>query len=161
MIRELLTRLRERFRPTAEPERSEALPLSPAPAPLDPRQVPSGVLAYIGDAVYELYVRTHLMQRGKRMPELHRAATRLVNAVTQARTYRALEPELTEVERAVARRGRNSGGGQVPRSASVSEYRHATGLECLFGHLLLSGEEERLLALLERCVKLAEEGTEG
>jgi ribonuclease-3 family protein len=114
------------------------------------------VLAYVGDAVYELFVRTHLLRQEARVGDLHLAARELVRAATQARILRSLEPELREEEKRVARRGRNTKSGSIPKSATVSEYRHATGFECLLGYLFLTGQDDRLLELLTRAVEVGQ-----
>lgn len=134
----------------------------PSPPPIEVAAAPSGppavrdrspaVLAYVGDAAYELYVRVHLVERLGMTRDLQAAAVALVRASAQSRLLGVLEPELTAEERAVVRRGRNAGSGQVPKSASMIEYRRATALECLLGHLLLTGQEDRLLALLEKAL---------
>ncbi len=109
-------------------------------------------LAYLGDAVYELYVRSYLIEREGRRRDLTRAASRLVSAAAQSRILAALEPALTEAERDVVRRGRNANIGQAPRGTPLADYRRATGLECLFGYLLRQGEPQRLAELLEKAV---------
>lgn len=111
-------------------------------------------LAYIGDAVYELYVRTHLIKSGVIRPNnLQKAAIDYVSAVSQARRGRRLESILTEEEMDVLRRGRNAKSGHVPKNASVGEYRYSTGLEALIGYLYLTGQEERLNSIIEILLK--------
>lgn len=124
-------------------------------APELPRDVPVGqlspiALAYIGDAVFELYVRQRLVAAVTRKPhELHRAATRHVSAAAQARLLRRWQPLLSEDEADVVRRGRNAKSGQPPRNADPDEYRHATALECLVGYLYYKGCRERLEQLID------------
>lgn len=121
-------------------------------------QLPPLVLAYIGDAVYELAVRRYLVEKGRcHVNVLHREAVHYVRADTQAKLLRALDEKLTDQEKAVARRGRNAKSGHVPRGAGVVEYRQSTGLECLVGYLYLRGEKERLDELLETAFCVAEE----
>ncbi len=110
------------------------------------------VLAYVGDAVYELYVRVHLVEDQGLVRNFQPAATSLVRASTQSRILGALEPLLTDEERNIVRQGRNANIGQIPKSASMIDYRRATALECLLGFLLLEGREERLLELLNFAV---------
>jgi ribonuclease-3 family protein len=120
------------------------------PAGTPPEQLSPIVLAYIGDAVFDVYVRQRLIASASRKPhELHRAATSYVSAAAQARLYRRMEPELTPEEADIARRGRNAKSGQPPRNADPGEYRHATGLECLVGYLYYRGERERLERLID------------
>lgn len=107
------------------------------------------VLAYVGDAVYELFIRTKLVVHPAKVHELHQVAVKYVQASSQAQIVHDWEPELTEEEREVVRRGRNAKGG-VPRHGDVVEYRYSTGFEALIGHLYLSGQHERLLELLNR-----------
>ena len=122
-------------------------------------ELPSAlVLAYLGDAVYELLVRGYLIREkglGK-VNRLHQAAVNFVRADAQARLLRGLDSWLTEEEKAVVRRGRNT-SSQPPRHADVVTYRHATALECLFGYLYLKGEQERIEELFREIVRLAEE----
>lgn len=123
----------------------------------EPGKLPSLVLAYVGDAVYELFVRSHLVRtRAARAGQLHRQAVRYVSAVAQAALARQLEPELTEEEAAILRRGRNARPTHGPGSANPLEYRQSTGLESLVGYLYLKGDEERLRQLLQRMVSLVE-----
>ncbi|GEA14422.1 MAG: mini-ribonuclease [Moorella sp. (in: firmicutes)] len=115
------------------------------------------VLAYVGDAVYELLVRTHLVRRGPaRLEQLHREAVRFVRAASQARLVPALEAHLTAVEKDILRRGRNARPGHLPRSAVPEEYHFSTALESLFGYLYLKGEWQRLDELTRLIFELAE-----
>lgn len=115
------------------------------------------VLAYIGDAVYELSVRTHIIARGfARSDKIHGEAVKYVCANTQAEVLRSIESLLTAEEAGVARRGRNAKGGHTPKGASVTSYRSSTGLECLVGYLFLRGETERLSEIMERVFDLVE-----
>lgn len=101
-------------------------------------------LAYLGDAVYELWVRTHLLELGhERVKELHKQAISYVRAGTQARVLHALLPALNEVEKQVVMRGRNAKGGH-PKNVDVVTYRHATGFESLVGYWQLSGQADRM-----------------
>ena len=103
-------------------------------------------LAYLGDSVLEVCVRTYLVtERGlSTSAHLNRASLDFVRASAQSEAFGRMEPYLTEEEAAVFRRGRNMGHGNVPKSASVAEYRRATGMEVLFGYLHLTGQTERL-----------------
>ncbi len=116
-----------------------------------PELLPALTLAYIGDGYYELVVRNLLLKTGRRkVEELHKAAISLVCAATQAHLARRLEPELTEQERSVLHRGRNTRGLHVPKGATVQDYRAATGMEALVGFWYLRGEHQRL----ERCFEV-------
>jgi len=110
-----------------------------------PEDLPALVLAYIGDAVYELAVREYLVDTGLvRVNTLHGESVKYVNAGAQAKVLHALEGKLTEEEAAVMRRGRNAKSPHVPRGAGVIEYRHSTALESLIGYLYLKGDTGRL-----------------
>ena len=108
-------------------------------------------LAHVGDAVYELLVRTRLAEGGQtRVVDLHRATVAFVRAPAQARAAALILPELSEAERGVYRRGRNSHVNSVPHAASKAEYHAATGLEAVFGWLWLAGESGRIRELFEK-----------
>ena len=115
---------------------------------MPPEQLPALTLAYIGDAVYELYVRTHLLEQSHKVHSLHRLAINRVNNNTQSDLLAKVESELTEEEMAIVRRGRNAKGVQVPKNAHVQTYHRSTGMEALIGYLYLKGNEERLMWLL-------------
>ena len=107
------------------------------------------VLAFVGDAVYGLYMRTRLIETETgTMNVLHRDASRLVCAKAQFHAYQHISPLLTEEEQQVFRHGRNAKSGTIPRHADVIHYRHATGLEALVGFLHLEKRQERLNFLL-------------
>ncbi len=101
------------------------------------------VLAFVGDAVYGLLVRTRLACVNRPSGELHRLSVQLVNANAQAQAYKIIEPVLTDGEIAVFKRGRNFHTGSSPKSSTKAQYHAATGLETLFGYLHLSGNTAR------------------
>lgn len=108
-------------------------------------QISSLGLAYLGDGVYELMVRTWLCLHGKATNKgMHQAALHYVAAPAQASRARKILPVLTQQEQEVFRRGRNSRTATVPKGASMAQYHMATALEALFGYLYLRGETERL-----------------
>ncbi len=108
-------------------------------------QLSALALAHVGDAVYELLARTWLCLHGRvTSRRLHQETVRLVQASAQAAGAERLLPCLTEAERSVYRRARNTRVGSVPRHASTADYHAATGLEALFGWLYLRGERGRL-----------------
>lgn len=110
-------------------------------------------LAYIGDAIYDLVIRTIVVERGNcSANHLHRKTIGYVNARVQARMIDALEGVLTEEEQAVYKRGRNAKSYTTAKNASVMEYRKATGFEALCGYLYLQGRQERLLFLISEAV---------
>ena len=111
----------------------------------DIRAISSIGLAHLGDAVFELLVRTHLCARGKETGKgLHRATVALVCAQRQAIFADTLLPVLTEEELAVFKRGRNANVHSIPHSADRAEYQKATALEALFGYLYLNNRRERI-----------------
>ena len=114
-------------------------------------------LAYIGDAIYDLVIRTIVVERGNTSAnKLHRKTVNYVNARIQAQMIEALTDELTEEERVVYKRGRNAKSYTTAKNASVIEYRKATGFEALCGFLYLTGKQERMLALVKRAIALVE-----
>ena len=113
--------------------REEALMLSPLQ------------LAYVGDSVHALLVRTRLIQKNLLVKDMHARANHAVSAVSQYHALQALTPLLTEEERDIAKRGRNAHPHHgAPKSASVGEYAGATGLEALLGFLFLTGQTDRI-----------------
>ena len=109
----------------------------------NPNLLSPSVLCFVGDAVYGLYVRTALAEVNRPSGELHKLSVELVNATAQARAYQILEPFLTEKEIGVFKRGRNFHTSNTPKHSTAKEYHTATGLECLFGYLQLSGDKSR------------------
>lgn len=116
-------------------------------------------LAYLGDAVYELYVRTRALDYTHNAHKLNLIGTQSVNHLAQAELLGRLEETLTEDERRIVRRGKNA-KGIVPKNAKVINYRKATALEALVGYLYLKGEEERLLWVLGEIATFKEESHE-
>lgn len=131
-----------------EREKPEGL-LFDYPPSKPPGLLPPLVLAYIGDAIFEVAIRQYLIGHTNLRPHhLHREATKLVSAGAQARLLFRIENELTEEEADIVRRGRNAKSGSVPKNADVLEYRHATALECLAGYLYYGGRVGRLEELI-------------
>ena len=115
-----------------------------------PRAMSTQSLAFIGDAVYSLFVRERLCCNGlSHSGELHSLSAKKVNAPSQARDFRLIEPILTEMEISVYKRGRNAHNNNTPKSSSEAEYHSATGVEVLFGYLYLNGETDRARELFE------------
>lgn len=113
----------------------------------NPNLLSPSVLAFVGDGVYGLMVRTALSEVNRPSGELHKLSVKLVNATAQAEAYKLIESELTEKEITVFKRGRNFKTGNTPKNSSGGDYHTATGLETLFGFLYLSGENDRLKTL--------------
>ncbi|MDD2956133.1 MAG: ribonuclease III domain-containing protein [Oscillospiraceae bacterium] len=117
-------------------------------------------LAFVGDGVYELLVREHVVAAHGSMPakKLHQQSVELVRASYQAAAYDLLEPVLSEKEQEVLRRGRNANSASVPKHADLMDYRKATGVETLFGYLYLNGDISRVEELFR--LALAARGAE-
>ena len=121
----------------------------------DPKQLSPLVLAYIGDSVYDLVIRTYLISLGN-MPvnKLNKMASGLVKAQTQSELIGIIEDKLTDVEEAVYKRGRNAKSYTSAKNATIGDYRRATGFEALIGYLYLNDEYSRMVEL----VKIALQG---
>ena len=106
-------------------------------------------LAFLGDSVYEMFIRTKILSGGSRPAnELHKIAVGYVKAKAQADAAHKIFDILTEDELSIYKRGRNTNIHTVPKNADMADYRHATALETLIGYLYLKGENERLLTIL-------------
>lgn len=127
--------------------------LDSAPQPMretDARMLNPLQLAYVGDTIHDLFVRTHLVARGEAVGRMHKQATACVSAKGQTAIFQALSEQLTPQEADIARRGRNAHAKHAaPRNADPGDYACATGLEALWGYLYLSGQNERLRELFE------------
>ena len=111
-------------------------------------QLPGSLeMAYLGDTVYDLYVRERLVRRGGKVQKLHKAATTFVCAHAQSEAMLRIQDSLTEAEADVARRARNT-RQNPPRNANPAEYHRATALEALIGYLYLTKQQQRLAQLL-------------
>lgn len=113
-------------------------------------------LAYMGDAVYETYVRTHLLDSGLTdANRLHAAAVAYVRADAQAAAVRMMYPELPEAEQALVRRARNRKSGSRPKSTDPVTYKWATAFEALVGYLYLAGKRDRMEEVIGRAIRSA------
>ena len=116
----------------------------------DVREYSALTLAYIGDAVYEIIIRSYIVGKGNAPVErLHKRSSRLVKAETQANLIMAIEDQLTEEEHAVYKRGRNAKSVSPAKNQSITDYRRATGFEALLGYLYLKKEWKRMLELVK------------
>jgi len=116
-------------------------------------------LAYVGDAIYELYIRTLLLSHGNApVHKLHVRSIAYVKAKAQSDTIHNMMEHLTEEELEIVRRGRNAKSGTVPKHADVTDYKYATGFETLLGYLYMKKDYQRLLEVLELSVKISNEG---
>ena len=111
-------------------------------------------LAYIGDGIYEIVVRTVIVDEANRqVNKIHKAASNLVKAETQAKMIHLIMDELTEEEVRIYKRGRNAKAVTRAKNASMSDYRTATGFEALMGWLYLTGQSERMMQLIKKCIR--------
>lgn len=114
-----------------------------------PKSLSPLTLAYIGDTIFDLIVRTKVIERGNApVNKLHRSASNIVNATAQAAIADMLMPKLTEEEAGIFRRGRNAKPHTSAKNASLTDYRTATGLEALLGWLYLEGRIDRITELV-------------
>ncbi|GIN92772.1 mini-ribonuclease 3 [Siminovitchia terrae] len=127
------------------------------PPKVDYKQLNSLALAYMGDAIYDVFIRGCLLENGKTRPnKLHLEATRYVSAKAQAAALKVLIDTdfLSKEELEIARRGRNAKSGTVPKNTDVQTYRHSTALEALIGWLYLANKQERLEELIEKTIEV-------
>ena len=119
------------------------------------RQLNTDVLAYMGDAAYELFIRKLMLEEGRlRANSLHRSATHYVNAHAQADAVRGMLEELTEEEQRIVKRARNHKIHSKAKNADPLTYKWATGFEALVGYLYLNGDEQRLSRVMHRAVEI-------
>lgn len=110
-------------------------------------------LAYIGDGIYEIVIRTVIVDEANRQAnKIHKAASNLVKAGTQAKMIHYIMDDLTDEELTIYKRGRNAKAVTRAKNASMSEYRTATGFEALMGWLYLTGQSERMMKLIKKSV---------
>lgn len=122
----------------------------------DARRLNPLQLAYIGDTVYDLLIRSRLLYRGYNLHHCHQAAVTVVNAHAQAEALTRIEGALTEEETSIVRRGRNTHAHHAaPRNQTAMDYQAATALEALVGYLYLTGQEARLLELFRKSQEVA------
>ena len=119
---------------------------------INPREYSPLALAYIGDTVYDLFIRTKIIEKGNRhVTDMHKEAVSFVKAHSQSVSAYAIEEYLTEDELRVLKWGRNAKSNTTPKNADVTEYRMATGFETLIGYLYLGLQNERLDFLLNKA----------
>ncbi len=120
------------------------------------------VLAYLGDSVYEVYIRTLLVCEGNApVNKLHKRSITYVKAKAQSDIIHGIMEYLTPDEQDIVRRGRNAKSGTIPKNADVTEYKYATGFETLLGYLFLRKDNERLKEVLKMSVsQIISKGTE-
>ena len=119
----------------------------------DVKLMPPLVWAYVGDCVYELFIRTQLINKTKlNAHKLHVEAIKYVKAQAQAETLKKIDDELTEEEKNIVRRGRNAENHHLPKNANLADYSYATAFEALIGYLYLTKQDERLRKILDFCI---------
>ncbi|MBL0389427.1 Mini-ribonuclease 3 [Tumebacillus sp. ITR2] len=122
-----------------------------------PQEMPGLPLAYMGDAVWEMFIRQHLLCKGEMQPNrLHKYATRYVKAKSQADVLHFLSDSLSEEEMNVVKRGRNAKSGSTPKNGDLIDYRYATGFESLLGYLYLQARYDRLQELATHAIQWLE-----
>lgn len=112
------------------------------------------VLAYVGDAVYELFIRTMIVKKDRKVKNLHKAAVKFVKASSQAEILENLKKYLTSKEKDVVRNARNAKVNSVPKNVDVADYHYSTGFEALIGFLYLTGQNTRLNEILMAAYKI-------
>lgn len=128
---------------------------------MDIREYDIKALAYIGDAVYEVYVRKHIMENShEQVNKLHKKAIKYVSAKAQSHIIQVLENKFTQAEQAIFKRGRNAVSNTVPKNTDVITYKIATGFEAVIGYLYLNNETERLDYILKESIDIIEEKRE-
>ena len=111
------------------------------------------VWAYVGDSVYELFIRSHLVETTKLKPhKLHIETIKYVKAKAQADILEKLQDNLTDKEKEIVRRTRNTENHHLPKNADPADYMHATAFEGLIGYLYLSDQKERIEEILKMCI---------
>lgn len=124
----------------------------------DVNMLPPLVLAYVGDSIYEIYIRRYLIGENKdqKVNVLHKKAIRYVKAKAQATAALELKKILTDEEWGVIRRGRNVKSNTVPKNADITDYKYATGFEALMGYLYMKNRVERMEELIAKSIKIIE-----
>ncbi len=126
---------------------------------LDVKRMKPLALAYIGDTVFDLYIRSRIVLTKEEAPKLmHTEAVQYVKAASQAQMMKQIMDALTEEEMEAFKRGRNQKSLTVPKNASLIDYKWATGFEALLGYLYILGREERLYELMRLATTRFEEG---
>ncbi|MDO5382276.1 MAG: ribonuclease III domain-containing protein [Eubacteriales bacterium] len=117
---------------------------------VNPKQLSPLVLAYIGDSIYDLVIKTYIVTEGNtQVNKMNKKASSIVKAETQSRIIGFLEPMLSEEEESIYKRGRNAKSYTSAKNASISDYRRATGFEALMGYLYLDGKYNRMTELIK------------
>lgn len=127
--------------------------IKPTKSELDVNMMSPLVWAYIGDAVYEMHIRTYLINTTKLKPnKLHIESIKYVKAKAQAEILNKIQDKLTDEEKDIVRRTRNTENHHLPKNAELKDYMYATAFEGLIGYLFLTNQKERLNAILEMTI---------
>lgn len=125
---------------------------------VSPRQLSPLVLAYIGDSIFDLVVKTMIVTKGNtQVNKMNKEASSIVKAEAQSKMIGFLEDRLTEEEESIYKRGRNAKSYTSAKNASISDYRRATGFEALMGYLYMSGNYERMCGLIKEALDYLED----
>lgn len=120
-------------------------------------EIDSKALAYVGDAIYELYIREYIVNNSReQVSKLHRKTVKYVSAKAQAKIIENIMEELTEKEVDIFKRGRNAVANTIPKNTDVVTYKIATGFESLVGYLYMAKENDRLQYLIEKSIEIIE-----
>ena len=124
---------------------------------MDIREINVKTLAYIGDVVYELYIREHvILNSHEQVNKLHKKTIKYVSAKAQAKIVQELQDEFSEKEKDIIKRGRNAEANTVPKNTDVITYKIATGFEALIGFLYLEKDNERLEKIITKSIEIIE-----
>ena len=124
---------------------------------MDVKEVNVKTLAYVGDVVYELYIREHVISNShEQVNKLHKKTVKYVSAKAQAKIVDALTDVLTQQEKDIIRRGRNAEANTIPKNTDVITYKIATGFEALIGYLYLDKQQDRLNELINKSIEVIE-----
>lgn len=124
---------------------------------MDVKEVNVKTLAYVGDVVYELYIREHVISNShEQVNKLHKKTVKYVSAKAQAKIVDALTDVLTQAEKDIIRRGRNAEANTIPKNTDVITYKIATGFEALIGYLYLDKQQDRLNELINKSIEVIE-----
>lgn len=121
-----------------------------------PKELKALTLAYMGDAVFEVFVREYVISKGGSPNILHKLATKYVSAKAQAKIIHYLMERLSEEEIDVVKRGRNAKSHTSPKNANITDYRYSTGFEALIGYLYLMDQKERLEEIIINAIEIIE-----
>ncbi len=125
---------------------------------IKPKEINALAIAYLGDAIYEVYIREHVLLMGNyKQNILHRRSIAYVSAKAQAKIIKAMQSDLTEEEFDIVKKGRNMKSNTSPKNTDIIDYRYSTGFETLIGYLYLQGNISRLEDIIQKAIDFVEE----